>query len=101
MSAGAPDELIDVDLQKDVFACWQVPLLNSWVNHMRSGLYAALAWIGFMLVVLTFETDNSYNHRNQLTIIAFAGMAPIGMLAGLASFLMVKFKSAKGHKNYR
>lgn len=47
----------------------QAPLLTPWVNHLRTGLYSSLAWIGFMLVVLVFEKDQSYEHRQLLTTV--------------------------------
>ena len=79
----------------------QSPLLNAKINHLRAGLYSALAWISFILIVLTFEGDQSLAHRTELTTAMFAIMGPAGLLGAAGSWAWLRFRTKKSLEKFR
>jgi len=67
------------------------PHLTAWVNHVRSGMYALLAWTAFMLTVLTFEGDQSEGHRRVITTVTFALYGPIALAGAAASWAWLRW----------
>ena len=59
------------------FVRWQ-PNYNPWVNHVRSGLYAMLAWASLMLVVLTNGAKSGQgDYQTFISQIMVYGILPI------------------------
>jgi hypothetical protein len=47
-----------------------IPHLHAWVNHVRVGSYAAIAWCSLLFVIVAFargDDDSAVNQRSQVS----------------------------------
>lgn len=63
------------------------------MNHTRAGLYTVLGWMGFMLVVMKFQEDQSREHRLLLTNVMFYVLAPSALVGFGASWLFLRLST--------
>ena len=54
-----------------------------------------------MLIVLTFEGDQSLAHRTELTTAMFAIMGPAGLLGAAGSWAWLRFRTKKSLEKFR
>lgn len=79
----------------------QVPLLNTAANHTRAGLYGALWWVSFMLIILSFDSDKSPKQRQAVTTVTFAVMAPAGLVAAACAHGFLVWMTRKPRLKFR
>lgn len=74
------------------------PHMRAWVNYARSATYACIFWCAICLCFVVFKpnvdkTDHGavYHWQQRLTIILWAGMAPMALFGALASWLRLRY----------
>ncbi|KXZ55417.1 hypothetical protein GPECTOR_3g69 [Gonium pectorale] len=75
------------------------PNLVGWMNHLKSGVSAAIAWAAAMLVLLVFrpgvKTAQAQQWADAVTIVMLAGLAPAFGVGALLSWLSIRRMTRK------
>lgn len=69
-----------------------------WVNHVKSGIFAALSWSGVMLCVLTFQNGSHDIHSDNvklLTFITLYGIPPFFAAGMVASWVRLEWTTRR------
>ncbi|KXZ55419.1 hypothetical protein GPECTOR_3g70 [Gonium pectorale] len=72
------------------------PNLVSWMNYLKGGVSAAIAWVAVALVLLVFRpgirTADAHDWARIMTIVMAAGLAPAFGAGALTSRAVIRFK---------
>jgi hypothetical protein len=80
-----------------------MPHYNKWINHIRTGLYGSLSWATLLLLLLTFHTSHSHEHKfaERTTNALLSGLFPVMVASFVLSYLRHRIFYETGIKAFR